>query len=225
MLLCDYCNRSFSTKHSLSTHRYNFHRDMKSKSNDDQPGSKSKANEDQGIDEFDSTKHQECNNSQNGKNSEIVELKQSNSGKSQQTDNSKNSNQVDQLLPKNNVIVNNRKRNYSGKVKHCKRARQGKTERAHIRCSINDKLQRDHEVFSLLDAHVFKNEYCSKLATDYFVNEDEMKHTLPTNEFWLIDAVCKSGDLETVRKLVYENLDLIQQTLSRTNSKKVDVFD
>ena len=73
--------------------------------------------------------------------------------------------------------------------------------------SINDKLQR--EVFSLLDAHVFKNEYCSKLATNYFANEAEMKHTLSTNEFWFIDAVCKSEDLETVRKLVYENLDLI----------------
>ena len=184
------------------------------KLNDDQLDSESKgSNEDQGID--DSTK-QQSNNSKNEKNP----VKQRNSGKSRQK-RPKESNQVDQLP--DHKYDNSRKRNHPGK--HDRR-RRDRVKRSHIRLpsSINDKLQRDHEVFSLLDAHVFKNGYCSKLATDYFVNEAEMKHNLSTNEFWLIDAVCKSN-LETVRDLVYENLDLIQQTLARTNPKKEDIFE
>jgi len=59
-----------------------------------------------------------------------------------------------------------------------------------------------------------KQEYFSKLATEFFATEAEMEHKLSEDEFWLVDAICKN-DLETVRKLIVENLEMLGKLLRR----------
>ena len=236
MISCEICNGIFSTKHSLSSHRSKYHRE----SHVDKLGSESDASKlDEGQSDNDSqssntgVERQSSNESQSSKTAEEMPSDSQNddqgSGESgndyRNEDQSDNSEKSDNESKNQPVIKQTIKRKLPIKLKHCKRTRQERNSRSklfteedkHIKLltSINSKLKREHENFKLLDAFVLKNEVCSKLATDHFGGEAEMEKNLPNEELWLVKAICKS-DLETVRKIMFENHELIKELLART---------
>ena len=64
-------------------------------------------------------------------------------------------------------------------------------------------LQRE---WSLLSAHKTKH----RLATKVYLRDDVK---LSEEEFWVVDAICKTVDLEIVRKILTENCEIVHEIL------------
>jgi len=215
MLSCEHCDGSFSNKRSLSTHRSKYHRQLKT--NDDQQDGES----DQGYVTGEDRKTDDETSSEKTESGSGDEQLQADGG-NVETEESDVNNPRDQLSDKRPK----RKRN-SGESHSNKRARQNRNQKSkrlftkdgniiQLLSSIDSKLQgADDDVLSLLSVHRMKQSYFSKLTTEFFVNEDEMKHKLSEDEFWLVDAICKNADLEIVRKLCVENIEMLQKLLHR----------
>jgi len=179
-------------------------------------------NEDQEVDALGSTIEESDNNSQNDdQDDEDVDSPIRESYSNSETDKRSQSKST-RTMKKRKVADKNL--NYPNRTRWA-RNKKSKDNGDHIQllASINDKLKRDHENFTLLNAYVLKNEVCSKLVPDCFVNEGHMENVLSNKELWLVKAICKS-DLETVRKLMFENYKLLQQILASRmcNFKKPD---
>lgn len=202
-----------SQNHDDDAHEESDHEELDHKESDHEASGNESSNEkteSRSVDQDDTSK-------------ELSETETANS-QTEESEESDADSPPDQLSDKRRIRKRGFKESTKSKYRGNKRTRQNRKSKnlftenddiIQLLSSINDNLQGSgDECFSLLPAHRLKQEYFSKLATEFFVTEAEMEHKLSEDEFWLVDAICKN-DLETVRKLIVENLEMLGKLLRR----------
>ena len=227
MSMCYVCNKSFANKYSLSAHKSRYHRKSDPDKLDDKDSQYPDTLQEYSSHEESDHESESSEKTESGSGADIEQSEaETENAETEETD---VENLRDQLSDKHSK----RKLN-PGELRSIKRTRRNRNQISKpkhlftedddvikLLSSIDNKMWGvNDEPFSLLFVHRMKQEYFPKLATHYFVSEGEMQHKLSEDEFWLVDAICKNADLEIVRKLFMENIEMIQKMLARLHPKQ-----